>query len=94
MTLEEYKETLQLEQAPSQLDKPLQAMWYAANGNWEKAHDLAQELNDSASAWVHAYLHREEGDISNAQYWYSRANRSVPHSTLEQEWDMIVSTLL
>jgi hypothetical protein len=94
MTFEKYKQTLQQDEAPAQLDEPLQAMWYAAKGNWEKAHELAQERNDSASAWVHAYLHRKEGDILNAQYWYTRASRSVPHSTLEQEWDTIVSTLL
>lgn len=94
MTLEEFKDTLSHKQAPDHLDTPLKAMWYAGKEDWDKAHDLAQERNDSHSAWVHAYLHRKEGDILNAQYWYTKASRSVPHDTLEQEWEFIVTNLL
>ena len=94
MTIEEYKASLQQSEAPSHLDKPLQALWYAAQENWEKAHQLVQDEKDSESAWVHAYLHRQEGDTLNAQYWYTRASREMPDETLAQEWENIVTTLL
>lgn len=94
MTFEEYKKSLQESQVPEQLSNPLKALWYEAQGNWEKAHDYAQAENDSESAWVHAYLHRKEGDTMNAQYWYTRASRSMPDMTLEQEWEKITKILL
>ena len=94
MNIEEYKASLQQSEAPSQLDKPLQALWYAAKEDWQQAHKLIQDEEDSKSAWVHAYLHRQEGDTMNAQYWYTRASRSMPDETLNQEWENIVTNLL
>ena len=94
MTLEEFQQSTQADKAPSTLSHPLLALWYDAQGNWEKAHDYAQQNNDSASAWVHAYLHRKEGDLMNANYWYVRASRTLPDQPLEEEWEFIAQTLL
>lgn len=64
------------------------ALWLAKAGQWDAAHDLCQEIEGSTGAWIHAYLHREEGDLSNAAYWYSCAGKPTPaaQTTLEDEW--------
>ncbi|MEO8713025.1 MAG: hypothetical protein ABI405_12920, partial [Parafilimonas sp.] len=72
----------------------LQALWYDAKGNWQKAHALIDSLDDKNSCWVHAYLHRKEGDISNADYWYRRADKQRPSATLQNEWKDITMQLL
>jgi len=83
------------EEGPSPaLSLALQALWYDANGDWEKAHDLAQERENESGNWVHAYLHRKEGDVFNASYWYRRANKPVCKYSLEEEWKQIAETLL
>ncbi len=76
------------------IEPVLQALWHAACGDWDKAHRLAQGQGDAAGAWVHAYLHRVEGDQSNAAYWYRRAGKTVCSTPLNQEWDSVVSALL
>lgn len=65
----------------------LQALWFDGIGDWEQAHDLCQRIPDPAGARIHAYLHRKEGDISNARYWYSRAGEEMPDVALEREWN-------
>ncbi len=75
------------------LPPPLAALWWAAKGNWDAAHKIVQDESDANSAWVHAYLHRVEGDLSNAGYWYRRAGQPVAKDSLETEWERIVSTL-
>ena len=94
MTLADFH--LSLEQAvPSAgLSLALQSLWFAANGDWNKAHELAQEDGGAAGAWVHAYLHRQEGDEANARYWYSRAGRLACSGPLEEEWAAISESLL
>lgn len=83
------------EAAPDQaLSLPLKALWWAAKGDWDKAHGIAQDGDDASSAWVHAYLHRVEGDLGNAGYWYRRANQPVAKDALESEWERIVAALL
>lgn len=72
----------------------LTALWHDARGDWESAHRVAQDIDDTTGAWVHAYLHRKEGDLGNASYWYRRAGKPVATSPLEQEWTAIVATLL
>lgn len=72
----------------------LKALWHDARGEWDKAHDLAQNVNTPDGSWIHAYLHRKEGDRSNAQYWYNRAKRNMPDYSLEQEWEELVRELL
>ena len=76
------------------LDAPLAALWWAAKGQWDEAHKIVQDEETADSAWVHAYLHRVEGDLGNAGYWYRQANKPVASGPLEAEWDGIVSALL
>ena len=94
MNLTEFKNSLKEKQPPASLSPYLEALWYDANKDWDKAHSVVQDIEDKTAAWVHAYLHRKEGDIGNADYWYSRAGRKRPSFTLEQEWDSMVSELL
>lgn len=69
-------------------------MWHDGKGDWEGAHDIAQEANTPDHCWIHAYLHRKEGDDWNAGYWYNRARRPVPTVSLDAEWANIVKTFL
>jgi hypothetical protein len=78
--------------APS-LAPPLAALWWAAKGDWDAAHKLVQDEDISDAAWVHAYLHRVEGDLGNAGYWYRQAGKPVARDSLEAEWERIVSAL-
>ncbi len=94
MTPKEFRSTLSFSNPPGGLSKLLEAMWYDAKGNWERAHDIAQDISSRDGSWVHAYLHRKEGDHGNAAYWYRRAGRPVPHSTLDEEWEEIVAIWL
>ena len=93
MTLQEFKATLSASVPP---DAPalLRALWHDARGDWDAAHHVAQDVEDETGAWVHAYLHRKEGDLSNASYWYHRAHRPVQSGSLETEWAQIVTALL
>jgi hypothetical protein len=93
MTLEEFRATLSRESSP-QVAPALQALWYDARGDWERAHELANDVDDKSGAWVHAYLHRKEGDQGNAAYWYGRANQRVATGSLAAEWEEIVTALL
>jgi hypothetical protein len=68
-------------------------MWWEAHGDWDRAHQLAQSVDTADGAWVHAYLHRKEGDLPNADYWYRRAGRRRPSVPFETEWAEIVSAL-
>ena len=72
----------------------LVALWWAAKGNWEGAHQIVQVESDANSAWVHAYLHRVEGDLANAGYWYRQAGQPAAKDSLNAEWERIVSALL
>ncbi len=76
------------------LEPPLVALWWAANGQWDQAHKIVQDESDANAAWVHAYLHRVEGDLGNAAYWYRRAQKPVASDSLEAEWERIASALL
>ncbi len=93
MTLADFRNTTQ-ETDPPAVSIPLQALWYDAKGDWDKAHQLVQDDPTAESAWVHAYLHRKEGDLSNAHYWYRRANKPPFTGTLETEWEQIAQALL
>lgn len=94
MTLAELKSSLANAAPPAMLDAPLAALWWAARGDWDKAHKLVQDEDSREAAWVHAYLHRVEGDLSNARYWYGAARRLAATGTLEDEWAEIAVTLL
>jgi hypothetical protein len=94
MNTDEFKETVSMGQIPEDLSPPLQALWMEARGEWNNAHKIVQECGDRAAAWVHAYLHRKEGDESNAAYWYARAGRKGSTASFDQEWEEIVGVLL
>jgi hypothetical protein len=94
MTLEEFRRTLTDDAAPAELPPALRSLWEDAKGNWNAAHSIAQDIDDRTGSWIHAYLHRKEGDLGNAGYWYRRAGQPVAHDTLEEEWARIVSALL
>jgi hypothetical protein len=79
---------------PAHLGAPLRALWLDARGQWDQAHAVAQEGGTQDGAWVHAYLHRKEGDESNAGYWYARAGRPMATGSLEAEWREIAAALL
>jgi hypothetical protein len=94
MTIEEFKSSLKNNEPPDGLTPLLKALWYDANGDWKNAHETAQEISTYDGSWVHAYLHRKEGDLSNASYWYLRAGRIMPDMSLEIEWEKILTELL
>ena len=94
MTFETFKDTINHESPPTELDVYCLALWHDAKGDWTYAHEVVGNLDDSKAAWVHAYLHRKEGDIWNADYWYRRAKRTRPDITLQEEWSNIASALL
>jgi hypothetical protein len=73
---------------------PLKALWHAGHGDWNAAHEVAQASEDRDSAWVHALLHREEGDQGNAEYWYRRAGKPVYNGSIEAEREQMIATLL
>jgi len=94
MDLAAFRRTLDANEPPKGLARPLRALWHSAHDEWDRAHTLIQTQDDSVSCWIHAHLHRVEGDLSNAAYWYSRAGRGVPRSDLQAEWEEIVAALL
>jgi hypothetical protein len=94
MTLPDFKASIGDATPPTGISAALIALWHDARGSWEKAHEAAQEIEDGSGAWVHAYLHRKEGDLGNAAYWYRRANQPVATDSLDDEWTRIASALL
>ena len=93
MTLDEFRATLS-DSSPPDVPPALVALWHDARGDWQKAHEVAQDVGDASGSWVHAYLHRKEGDEGNAAYWYLRAGRSPSSGTLDEEWEAIARALL
>jgi hypothetical protein len=93
MTLDDFRQTLAADSPPA-VSPLLQSMWHDAKGDWDQAHRLAQDVSGGDGAWVHAYLHRKEGDLSNARYWYRQAGRAATIEPLEVEWTRIVDELL
>lgn len=89
----EFHASLSADAPPVGLTPALEALWYAAKGDWAKAHDITQP-GGSELDWVHAYLHRVEGDLSNAGYWYRRAGKPASSEPLDQEWTALVQTFL
>ncbi len=95
MNLDKFKKSLKNDKKPSD-DFPvsLQSLWWDGKGDWDKAHDLVNDLSDAESAHVHAYLHRKEGDLSNASFWYRRAGKPISELDLKKEWEHLVVELL
>lgn len=95
MSFTEFQQSLRAQEGPpAGLPPALQALWHEAKGDWERAHECAQQETSRDGAWVHAYLHRKEGDEGNAGYWYARAGRPFPETSPETEWTEIAGDLL
>jgi hypothetical protein len=95
MKFAEFEQSLKAAGPPASLHLALQALWWDAKGDWNKAHECAQADEGNPSCdWVHAYLHRKEGDASNARYWYGRAGKPVAKGTLPEEWRAVVQALI
>ena len=94
MDLQRLRGSLDEPAPPAELSPLLKALWHAARGDWDEAHRIAQDDSSADGAWVHAYLHRVEGDESNAGYWYRRAGKPHCQSSLDSEWREIANALL
>lgn len=94
MTLREFKESVAENNPPEGLSPELLALWHDFRGNWHSAHDTAQDIHTATGSRIHAYLHRKEGDLGNARYWYRRAFQPEFPGTLEEEWAGIAGSLL
>ena len=94
MTLADLRSSVRAAIPPADLPPALVALWHDARGDWAAAHQVAQDIDDADGAWVHAYLHRKEGDAGNAAYWYRRAGQPVADDALEDEWARIATSLL
>jgi hypothetical protein len=92
--MQEFRSSLVSGQPPKNLNFALTGLWWDAKGDWTRAHDSAQQDEGPAGAWVHAYLHRKEGDSSNAAYWYQRAGKPLQRGSLQEEWRSIAEALL
>ena len=93
MTKDKFKLTLDNASPPKNISLALEALWWHRQNDWEHAHSIVQGCPSRESAWVHALLHREEGDYSNAAYWYRRANQTQYHGEIQEEWEAIVTAL-
>ena len=94
MNINDFIKSLSHDKAPADISSYLQSLWFDGKGNWEAAHTVVQDIEDKTAAWIHAYLHRKEGDNGNARYWYNRAGKEMPQVSLEEEWKKMVSSLL
>ena len=93
MRLCDFRDSLSGTAPPDGLGSSLRALWYDAKGDWKRAHQIVQDEKSRDTAWVHAYLHRKEGDLSNAGYWYRRAGKPACGTSLEDEWEAIAVAL-
>ena len=93
MNFNSFIESLSQTEPPATVSIQLKSLWYDAKGDWHTAHDLINDLDDTTSAWVHAYLHRKEGDIGNAGYWYRRTGKQSSSLSLQDEWNEIAKAL-
>jgi hypothetical protein len=94
MTYDQFLDSIGAAGPPQDLSETLTSLWWDKKGDWNTAHSIAQSIPTIQGSSVHAYLHREEGDMWNADYWYSRAGRQRPSIPLEQEWQQLVSEML
>ncbi len=94
MTYDDFRASLSLDAPPSDLPATLAALWHLDKDDWHAAHEIVQAIESRDSAWVHAHLHRVEGDLWNADYWYRRAGRTRPETSLEDERAAMIAALL
>ena len=94
-TIDSFRDSVSAAAPPGDVGPALQALWWLAKGDWNEAHKVVQQHEDNADCnWVHAHLHRQEGDLRNAGGWYSRAGKTMPASPLQEEWDQLTTELL
>ena len=94
MQYQAFIESLEEDDCPGGLEYALQALWYDAKGDWVRAHEIVQQMDDVTAARIHAYLHREEGEEWNSRYWHRRAGSTFPEGvSLEEEWELLARTL-
>jgi hypothetical protein len=94
MDLKAFRDSLSESSAPATLSSALLGLWLDANGDWDGAHRAVQSESSGDATWVHAYLHRKEGDLSNAAHWYTKTGRSASVVSLDQEWESIATSVL
>ena len=94
MTFDEFAASINGEAPPADLPETLTSLWWDKKGNWDRAHSIAQDIPTQQGSAVHAYLHREEGVLWNADYWYSRAGRQRPDMSLVDEWRLLAEEML
>ena len=94
MSIADFRSSLADTAPASTLSPPLVALWWAAKGQWDDAHKIVMHEETADAAWVHAYLHRVEGDLGNAGYWYRQAKKPVATDSVEAEWERMVVALL
>lgn len=94
MTLAQFRQSLANDLPPPDLSPALVALWHDGRGDWGTAHNVAQDIDGPTGAWIHAYLHRKEGDLGNAGYWYAKASKPAAKGSLDEEWAAIAATLL
>ncbi len=93
MQLDNFRDSLSKSAPPEGLGSLLRALWHDAKGDWSRAHEIVQDEKGRDAAWVHAYLHRKEGDPANANYWYRRAGKPACMASLEDEWEALAAAL-
>lgn len=93
-TFIEFQETLILDAPNLTWPEALKSLWYDVNGDWDASHNIAQDLHTEIGSWIHAYLHRKEGDDWNAGYWYKQANKIFPKTTFEEELKELIEFVL
>ena len=94
MSIDEFKLQLINSDPDISLSDYMKALWYDAKGNWQKAHSIVQDIHSKEAASIHAYLHRKEGDLGNAEYWYQRAGMRLTDLTADEEWDVLVAQMI
>jgi hypothetical protein len=94
MNYSDFCNSIEQKNKPQNLHPSLEALWLTAAGNWDEAHLIVQSREDNDSEWIHAHLHREEGDKWNATYWYTRCGREFPSLSLKDEWEEITKDLI
>jgi hypothetical protein len=94
VSVDDFRASLSANTPAPGLAAPLAGLWWAAKGRWDDAHRIVQDQSGADAAWVHAYLHRVEGDLGNAGYWYRQAGQPVARDALDDEWQRIVAAML